>query len=83
MIVCQGQIMMDRRNLMQDKFSMSKTLQQLIRISHEVSEEEGQRYLDLAVEEEWRMGSNQYIDKEVIVFFQTSGRTNEAWYLIT
>ena len=52
MIVCQGQIMMDRRNLMQDKFSMSKTLQQLIRISHEVSEEEGQRYLDLAVEEE-------------------------------
>ena len=61
--------MMDKSNLLQDDFSCSKTPQQWIGISYMVSEEEGWRCLDMAVEEEWKLGDHQYMDARTQAYF--------------
>ena len=69
MIVRQGRIMMDKRNIIEDEFTTSKTLQQWVGISYEVTEEEGRQCLDIAVEEEWKLGSNQFMNDSTKSFF--------------
>ena len=61
---------MDKRNLIADDFSTSKTLQQWIGISYDITEEEGRQCLEQSVMEEWKLGSSSFMDISTIVIFK-------------
>ena len=63
---------MDPQHLLPDEFSTSQTLQQWIRISYDVSDEEGTRILKHSVDEEWRKEIGTLDDIKYVKLFDNA-----------
>ena len=58
LIVRQGRILMDGRHLLNDEFATSRTLQQWIGITYDITDEEGHQILKRSASMEWEKGLN-------------------------